>query len=62
MTQVHEKRILQIISQTYAFDFKELENIFLEVNSFDSILVMVDIASKNNISLERAFENWRVIK
>lgn len=53
------KRIIQLLSQSYALPFNEVYNIYLSINSMDGILQVVDLANSNNWDIQRAFNYWK---
>ena len=53
------KRILTLISQTYALPLIELENIYNHVESVDTVLNVIDISQSERIDLNLALDVWK---
>jgi hypothetical protein len=52
------KKIIQLLSQAYALPPDEVYAVYSSLNSLDSLLEIIDIANRNNWTIEKARENW----
>ncbi len=46
-----ELSMLRTITKYHAFPFSEIEKVYLEVNSFDKVIKIVNLALAENLSL-----------
>lgn len=53
------RRMIQLISQSYALNNEELYTAFETLNSFDRVMDIATIANTNNTSFNKAFEIWK---
>jgi len=53
------KKICQLIAQTYAIPFEETYEVYSCLNSFDNLILVIEVANKDKISLSQAFNIWK---